>query len=143
MKKRESKRAQKNESEINAKLLESYNDLKSIFENKELPSRQVYLRRIGLGIMKTMPDLYRYPILQSIEETSKIMLINEIEAGGPGRITEILEADVDGAVEIDLSDAELRRFADRQAQALARPPRPYQTMQRPCRTGWAMRRPSP
>ena len=79
LKKRESKRQQKNDSETNAKLLETYNDLKSIFESKELPSRQVYLRRIGLGLVKTMPDIYRFPILQYIEETSKIMLINEFE----------------------------------------------------------------
>jgi lipoyl synthase len=35
----------------------------------------------------------------------------QIEAGGPGRITEILEADVDGAVEIDPREAEARQLA--------------------------------
>jgi lipoic acid synthetase len=33
----------------------------------------------------------------------------QIEAGGPGRITEILEADVDGTVEIDPLEAEARQ----------------------------------
>jgi len=64
---------------MNAKLLELYNDIKSISESKELPSRQVYLRRIGLGLVKAMPELFKYPILQYVEETSKIMLINEFE----------------------------------------------------------------
>ena len=67
------------DTELHAKLLESYNDLKSISESKELPSRQVYLRRIGLGLVKSMPELFKYPILQYVEETSKIMLINELE----------------------------------------------------------------
>jgi lipoic acid synthetase len=35
----------------------------------------------------------------------------EIEAGGPGRITEILEADVDGTLEIDSLEAEARQLA--------------------------------
>ena len=39
LKKRESKRSNKIDQEQNAKLLESYNDLKSVFESKELPSR--------------------------------------------------------------------------------------------------------
>jgi lipoic acid synthetase len=39
----------------------------------------------------------------------------QIDAGGPGRITEIVEADVDGAVEIDLLEAQAR-------QQIAAPP---------------------
>ncbi|MBW3630767.1 MAG: lipoyl synthase [Gemmatimonadetes bacterium] len=35
----------------------------------------------------------------------------QIEAGGPGRITEILEADVDGTVEIDSVEVEARQLA--------------------------------
>eukprot|EP00347_Sterkiella_histriomuscorum_P022834 403336976 len=79
IKKRDSKRYQKSDNENHAKLLEYYNDLKTIQENKELPSRQVYLRRIGLYLVKVRPDLYRFPVLQAIEETSKIMLMNEFE----------------------------------------------------------------
>lgn len=78
LRKRDSKKA-KVDSECHAKLLELYNDLKSISESKELPSRQVYLRRIGLGLVKAMPELFKFPILQYVEETSKIMLINELE----------------------------------------------------------------
>ena len=48
---------------INAKLLETYNDLKSIYDNKELPNRQVYLRRFGLGLVREKPGLYKFPIL--------------------------------------------------------------------------------
>ncbi|CDW84749.1 UNKNOWN [Stylonychia lemnae] len=79
LKKRDSKRYSKNDPEDQARLLEYYNDLKTIQENKELPSRQVYLRRIGLNLVKCREDLYKFPILQSIEETSKIMLMNEFE----------------------------------------------------------------
>jgi hypothetical protein len=63
LRKRDSKRHSKLDSEVNAKLLERYNDLKSISESKELPSRQVYLRRIGLGLVRAMPELFKYPIL--------------------------------------------------------------------------------
>ena len=63
LKKRDSKKQSKIDVELHAKLLESYNDLKSISESKELPSRQVYLRRIGLGLVKSMPELFKFPIL--------------------------------------------------------------------------------
>jgi hypothetical protein len=32
-----------------------------------------------LGLVKSMPELFKFPILQYVEETSKIMLINELE----------------------------------------------------------------
>ena len=79
LRKRESKRSQKNEQENNARLLEIYNDLKTNQETKELPTKQVYLRRIGLNLVKHREDLYKFPILQYVEETSKIMLLNEFE----------------------------------------------------------------
>jgi len=37
------------------------------------------MRRMGLGLVKALPDLFRFPILQYVEETTKIMLINEME----------------------------------------------------------------
>lgn len=61
---RESKKiSQKYQSSISikaqdlAQYLESYNDMKAIQEAKELPIRQVYLRRIGLRLVriKTAP----------------------------------------------------------------------------------------
>ena len=64
IKKRESKKYQKSpEEDPQARLLELYNDLKTIQDNKELPNRQVYLRRIGLELVKYKPDLYQFPIL--------------------------------------------------------------------------------
>jgi lipoic acid synthetase len=48
----------------------------------------------------------------------------EVEAGGPGAITEILDADVDGAVEIDAEEA-----AARAALAGMRPVQPRQLVQ--------------
>jgi len=63
LKKRDSKRFSKSDPEDQARLLEYYNDLKTIQENKELPSRQVYLRRIGLNLVKIREDLYKFPIL--------------------------------------------------------------------------------
>ena len=35
-----------------ADLLEKYNDMKALQESKELPTRQVFLRRIGLKLVK-------------------------------------------------------------------------------------------
>ena len=60
-------------------LLEIYNDLKTIHESKDLPNRQVYLRRISLNLVKHRNELFRFPILQFVEETAKIMLMNEFE----------------------------------------------------------------
>jgi hypothetical protein len=101
MKKRESKRMSKispKEQEAQqekAKLLECYNDKKAIHESKELPTRQVFLRRIGLQLVKITKDsnvkeerkkkdsdnefLFKFPILEYVEEVSKIMLLSELE----------------------------------------------------------------
>lgn len=65
--------------------------MKALSESKELPNRQVYLRRIGLRLVRIkvpVPDyhdfnngefLFKFPILEFVEETSKIMLMNEFE----------------------------------------------------------------
>ena len=62
--------------------------MKALQDSKELPNRQVYLRRIGLKLVMIREDtkniqlgtvLYKYPILEYVEETSKIMLMNEFE----------------------------------------------------------------
>ena len=62
--------------------------MKALQDSKELPNRQVYLRRIGLKLVMIRDDtkniqlgtvLYKYPILEYVEETSKIMLMNEFE----------------------------------------------------------------
>jgi hypothetical protein len=78
-------------------LLECYNDKKAIHESKELPTRQVFLRRIGLQLVKITKDgsdsveeskkkkdyekefLFKFPILEYVEEVSKIMLLSEFE----------------------------------------------------------------
>ena len=78
-----------------AKQLECYNDKKAIHESKELPTRQVFLRRIGLQLVKITKDsdvkeerkkkdsdkefLFKFPILEYVEEVSKIMLLSEFE----------------------------------------------------------------
>ncbi|TNV83044.1 hypothetical protein FGO68_gene16524 [Halteria grandinella] len=116
VRRRESKKiSQKYQSQISinaqnlAQYLESYNDMKALQEAKELPIRQVYLRRIGLKLVRikcpalskeerkvrgnglsTLNDLtsiqsgdgeflFRFPILEYVEEISKIMLMNEFE----------------------------------------------------------------
>jgi hypothetical protein len=68
-------------------------------ESKELPTRQVYLRRIGLQLVKITKTLssapknkkvkfdendsgeflFKFPILEYVEEVSKIMLLSEFE----------------------------------------------------------------
>lgn len=65
--------------------------MKALQESKELPNRQVYLRRIGLHLVRIRepnpaPEdenqgefLFQFPILEYVEETSKIMLMNEFE----------------------------------------------------------------
>jgi hypothetical protein len=83
--------------------------MKALQEAKELPIRQVYLRRIGLRLVRIRSSppkeekksrggaavaslndasasqigdgefLFRFPILEYVEETSKIMLMNEFE----------------------------------------------------------------
>lgn len=89
-----------------AELLARYNDLKAMQEAKELPIRQVYLRRIGLKLVRIKAPgipaqrrpaqsadasadateeitgqefLFRFPILEYVEEASKILLLNEFE----------------------------------------------------------------
>eukprot|EP00347_Sterkiella_histriomuscorum_P024521 403330818 len=70
---------EKADSDLAAKLLEFYNDMKTNSENSELPTRYLHLRRLSLLIIKEHHQMYRYPILQFIEETAKIMLMNDIE----------------------------------------------------------------
>ncbi len=75
--------------------------MKALQEQKELPTRQVFLRRIGLSLVrikvkkqlntkkgKTNEEvkfeegeefLYKFPLLEYVEETSKIMLLSESE----------------------------------------------------------------
>ena len=82
MKRRDSKRHQKtgeNAAERSAKMLKIYNDLKSQEELREITNRKVYLRRISLRLLKCRPDLYPFPLLIFVEETSKILLMNEQE----------------------------------------------------------------
>ena len=57
--------------------MEHYNDLKTLAETKDYPARQVHLRRLGLLIVHEREDLFKFPILQFVEETAKIMLLNE------------------------------------------------------------------
>jgi hypothetical protein len=71
--------------------------MKAIHESKELPTRQVFLRRIGLQLVKITKFsdrikeeskrkdtydkefLFKFPILEYVEEVSKIMLLSEFE----------------------------------------------------------------
>ena len=62
-----------------------YNDMKALQEGHEQAKRQVLLRRIGLQLVEIKNEdskeefLFKYPILSYIEETQKIMLMNELE----------------------------------------------------------------
>lgn len=48
-------------------------------DTREPSIRQLYLRRLSLEISKERPDLFPFPVLQNIEEVSKIFLMTEIE----------------------------------------------------------------
>ena len=48
-------------------------------DGREPSIRQVYLRRLSLDLSKQRPDLFPFPILQFVEEVSKIFLMTEIE----------------------------------------------------------------
>ena len=63
---------------------------------KEIGERELGFRHVESG-----------PLVRSSYHAKE--QARETEAGGPGRITEILEADADGAVEIDPIEAEARR----------------------------------
>ena len=59
--------------------------MKALQERQEQAKRQVLLRRVGLELVGIKNEetkeefLFKYPILSYIEETQKIMLMNEIE----------------------------------------------------------------
>lgn len=53
--------------------------MKTQEELKEIANRQVHLRRLSLHILKHREDLYPFPILEFVEETSKVLLMNELE----------------------------------------------------------------
>lgn len=54
--------------------------MKHLYEQNELPIRMVYVRRIALILLKRFEGLlYSHPILLIVEETTKIMLMNEFE----------------------------------------------------------------
>jgi lipoic acid synthetase len=65
---------------------------------KEIGERELGFRHVESG-----------PLVRSSYHAKE--QARQIEAGGPGRITEILEADVDGTVEIDPLEAEARQLA--------------------------------
>jgi hypothetical protein len=58
--------------------LRVYNEASSQFENLLLmPNRHVLIRRLAKKLVEEIPYLYRYPLLNIIEESSKCMLMNE------------------------------------------------------------------
>ena len=59
--------------------MEYYNDTKTLEEAKEIANRQICIRRISLKLVARRASLYTFPILQYVDETSKILLMNEIE----------------------------------------------------------------
>jgi len=63
----------------NKQLLEEYEKKRSLFEIKELPSRQVHLRRFGMMLVSRFKDLYKLPVLSFLEEVSKTMMLNNAE----------------------------------------------------------------
>ena len=54
--------------------------MKHLYEQNELPIRMAYVRRIALFLLKRFESLlYLHPVLLIVEETTKIMLMNEFE----------------------------------------------------------------
>eukprot|EP00347_Sterkiella_histriomuscorum_P001818 403370560 len=60
--------------------LQKYNQARSIFESKfELPTRQIHLRRLAQELLIEIPEIYKYPIYNYVEDCAKHLLINDIE----------------------------------------------------------------
>jgi len=59
--------------------LQIYNDLRSSEEGKEIPFKHVIFRRISKHLVDKHEDLYRFPILEYVSDTSKILMLEEIE----------------------------------------------------------------
>ena len=81
LRKRDSKKLTKLETEAQQRnrLLQIYNDLRSSEEGKEIPFKHVILRRISKRLVDKREDLYRFPILEYVSDTSKILMLEEIE----------------------------------------------------------------
>jgi hypothetical protein len=60
-------------------LLRKYNDLKNLQDQEDIKSKMVILRRIAHKINWIRDDLYKYPILEFVQDTSKTLLLNELE----------------------------------------------------------------
>ena len=58
--------------------LRQYNKATSQFEKLLLmPNRQVLIRRIAKALVREVPFVYKFPILNILEESSKYMLMTE------------------------------------------------------------------
>ena len=44
-----------------------------------MPSRNVMIRRLSKKLVEEIPFLYKYPLLNIVEESSKCMLMTEVE----------------------------------------------------------------
>jgi len=60
-------------------LLRKYNDLKNLQDEEDFKSKMVILRRIAHKINSLRDDLYKYPILEFVQDTSKTLLLHELE----------------------------------------------------------------
>jgi hypothetical protein len=60
-------------------LLSQYNDLKNLQDEEDFKGKVVILRRIALNINTLRDDLFKYPILEFVQETSKTLLLHELE----------------------------------------------------------------
>ena len=60
-------------------LLRQYNDLKNLQDQDDIRSKLVIHRRIAHRITILRDDLYKYPILEFVQDTSKTLLFQEVE----------------------------------------------------------------
>ena len=60
-------------------LLQIYNDLRTLQDEKEIPTKHVILRRISKKLVEKRSDLFRFPILEYVTDTSKVILMSETE----------------------------------------------------------------
>ncbi len=65
--------------EKNKLLLQHYNDLRHEEERKEYPCKLIMLLRIALRLRNLREEMYKFPLQEYVQETSKILLINEYE----------------------------------------------------------------
>ena len=70
----------------------------------------MHLRRFALRLLRSRADLYSFPVLQFVEETSKILLMQEIELAYWYHLTKTYLRRLDGAARVSQATVRLMFF---------------------------------